>query len=369
MMRSCGICFVHRRWRRDAVDDDEYIAPDLLPDRTEIQAELDAMWDFEAPTETAEFDYPLLHSGVVTNIISRIGAEAGSTALYWRGGLCVYETSTRSRALIEGEMLDEWRGRIRLGTQRGHAAELLRRLSAIVEQENDQMGVRPATVAPQRPAPGVVGTEGEREKQEKARPLQFAEEPRSGAEYFVSYAWGDATAEGRQREAVVDRLCAAAGERGIAVLRDKTALGVGDSISKFMQRIGRGDRIFVILSDKYLRSPYCMYELLEIWRKSEAEQEKFLERVRVYVLPETKIFKLADRAQYAIHWQDEYEAVHKLVRERGANVLGARGFREFKLMQDFHRWVAEILETVADRLQPRDFDELVKSGLADLASG
>ena len=56
MMRSCGICFVHRRWRRDAVDDDEYIAPDLLPDRTEIQAELDAMWDFEAPTETAEFD-------------------------------------------------------------------------------------------------------------------------------------------------------------------------------------------------------------------------------------------------------------------------------------------------------------------------
>ena len=31
-----------------------------------------------------------------------------------------------------------------------------------------------------------------------------------------------------------------------------------------MRAIGEGDRIFVVLSDKYLKSPFCMYELFEI---------------------------------------------------------------------------------------------------------
>jgi hypothetical protein len=35
----------------------------------------------------------------------------------------------------------------------------------------------------------------------------------------------------------VDRLCAAADEREIRVLRDKTAMGLGESIAKFMQRV------------------------------------------------------------------------------------------------------------------------------------
>jgi len=38
------------------------------------------------------------------------------------------------------------------------------------------------------------------------------------------------------------------------------------------------------------------------------------------------------------------------------------------LMGDFRRWVAEILEAVTDRLQPRDFDDLAKYGLDDLVA-
>ena len=178
--------------------------------------------------------------------------------------------------------------------------------------------------------------------------------------------WGDATAEGREREAVVDRLCEAAEQRGLVILRDKNVLRLGDSIEKFMQRLAGGDRIFVILSDKYLRSPYCMYELMEVWRKCSAEEEKFLTRVRIYIVPGTKVYTLSDRAQYAIHWRQEYERVPTLIHDHGADVVGRRGFQEYKLMGDFRRSVAEILETVVDRLQPRNFDDLAKFGLDDL---
>jgi hypothetical protein len=36
---------------------------------------------------------------------------------------------------------------------------------------------------------------------------------------------------------------------------------LGERISEFMKRIGRGDRVFVVLSDNYCKSYYCMSEL------------------------------------------------------------------------------------------------------------
>jgi internalin A len=372
MMRSCGICFVHRRRAGDRDEYEEYIAPDLLPKRAEIQAELDAIWDEQAPVETSEFEYALLHPGMVRSVISCLGSAAGVTALYWRGGLCVYETTTRSRALIEQEMADDWRGKIVIRTQRGQAAELLRRLSALVREESVRLGAEPmnGTRADRSSAPsGLSPASGEPPGSAPTRPLQFSQEESNEPQLFVSYAWGDETPEGRQREAIVDQLCETSEQRGLVILRDNRVLGLGDSISRFMQQLARGKRVFVILSDKYLRSPYCMYELLEIWRKCAGEEEKFLGRIRVFVIPGTKIFSLSDRAKYAIHWRQEYEKVDQLIRDHGADVVGRRGFQEYKLMGDFRRWVAEILEAVVDRLQPRNFEDLAKYGLDDLAPG
>jgi internalin A len=300
---------------------------------------------------------------MVRGVISRVGSEAGITALYWRGGLCVYETTTRSRALIEQEMADEWRGKILIRTQRGQAAELLRRLSTLVLEQSARMGADPVNVSPaeRHPLLSELSPAGdERSRSEPTRPLQFSRERGSELQYFVSYAWGDESPEGKRREVVVDRLCKAAEQRELVIQRDKRVLRLGDSISKFMQNLAGGDRVFVILSDKYLRSPYCMYELLEIWRKCSGEEEEFLDRIRVYVIPDTKIFSLSDRAQYAIHWRQEYEKVDQLIHDHGSDVVGRRGFQEYKLMGDFRRWVAEILETVADRLQPRDFEDLAR---------
>jgi internalin A len=145
-------------------------------------------------------------------------------------------------------------------------------------------------------------------------------------EWYVSYAWGDdRTAEGRTRKAVVDKLCAAAKQRGIQILRDKDVLKLGESISAFMRRIGTGDRIFVVLSDKYLRSPFCMFELSEIWRTSSHEGKDFLTRVRIYALPDAKIWKPADWTDWAIYWKQEHDALDSRAREYGATILGERG--------------------------------------------
>ena len=44
-----------------------------------------------------------------------------------------------------------------------------------------------------------------------------------------------------------------------------------------MRQLGKGDKkVFVILSDKYLRSPFCMFELFEVWQNSSGEPDELL---------------------------------------------------------------------------------------------
>jgi GNAT superfamily N-acetyltransferase len=186
-------------------------------------------------------------------------------------------------------------------------------------------------------------------------------------EWYVSYAWGDDSTEGRARTEVVDQLCTAAEARSIKIKRDKNVLHLGASIDAFMRQIGAGDRIFVILSDKYLRSPYCMFELSEIWRTSKQEGNDFLKRVRIYALPDTKISKPTDWADWAIHWKQEHDDLDGRARQHGATILGEHGLRRLMQMQRLYTQVADILGTLADIVQPLTFEQLERYGFEDMS--
>src|SRR5450631_2733705 len=86
---------------------------------------------------------------------------------------------------------------------------------------------------------------------------------------FVSYAWGGDSSE------AVDALCRKLEAEAWEVVRDKTAMRNGDLISEFMKRITRADVVVVVLSDKYLRSPYCMAELYGIYQRPKGKRRIF----------------------------------------------------------------------------------------------
>jgi len=370
MMQSCGVCFVHRRAPPGADDDDtEYIAPDLLPERDAVQAELDSRWDATLPTETVEFDYEMLHPGLVRGIICGIGGAAGVDALYWRGGVCVYETRTRSHALIEQLMTDAWHGRIRVQTQGGQAAALRDQLAQWIEGRNNRDGLHATRIGP-APPPRIAMAEakeaGKPEGTDKP-PGEYGPAPAStpATTYFVSYAWDDDSPDGAKREAEVDRLCGDAQARGIAIQRDKSVLRTGDSILAFMRRMGRADRVFVVLSEKYLRSAWCMTELFEIWNHSRGDSMDFLRRVRVYCLPDARISTLADRVEHAAWWKQQFDRIDALNRQHGIAILGTEGVQELYVMIRFYQHVADILHLISDTVRPRTFEELERDGFDD----
>jgi internalin A len=92
--------------------------------------------------------------------------------------------------------------------------------------------------------------------------------------------------------------------RGRRIIRDKTAMKIGDRIATFLDRIGEGvvnGRVCIVLSDKYLKSRYCMHELFDVWRNCRESGDTFIDRTRVLVLPSAKISTAPERAQYVIH--------------------------------------------------------------------
>jgi internalin A len=363
LMESCGVCFVH--CHLSGASNTEYIAPELLPERADVASELEEKWDPQAPKEESEFEYELLHPGLLSSLVARIGSAAGINGLYWKDGVCVWEKTTRSHALIEQKSLDDWRGVIRVQTQGGQAATLLARLRKMVCDEQARYGIRSREMSCEKPVHQLVVPHHavETYAPEVLPKLEFTQKPVSGREYCVSYAWGDHAPEGKERERIVDKLCAVAKERNIRILRDKNMLGLGERISRFMERIGRGDRVFVILSDKYLKSANCMFELSEIWRNSRCEEDDFLQRVRVYTLPCAKVFSLTDRVTYAAYWKKQLTEVEALIKVHGFTILGDTGAKEFNLMNRFANDVVDILKTLTDTIQPRSFDELVQYGL------
>jgi internalin A len=111
---------------------------------------------------------------------------------------------------------------------------------------------------------------------------------------FISYAWGG------EREEIVNQIDQALQKRGIKITRDKRDLGYKGSIKEFMQRIGQGNCVIVVISDKYLRSPNCMFELVEI-----AENKQFYDRIFPIVLADVDIYDPIKRIDYVKHWEEK----------------------------------------------------------------
>ena len=170
---------------------------------------------------------------------------------------------------------------------------------------------------------------------------------------FISYAWGG------EREEIVNEIDRALQDRGIKIIRDKRELEYKGSISEFMERIGRGDCVIVIISDKYLRSPNCMFELIEI-----AENKKFRERVFPIILSDANIYDPVKRVEYVDFWENKRDELAKAIQKLDpANLQGIR--EDMDLYDRIRDMISGLASTLKDMnaLSPQthrdtDFEDL-----------
>ena len=135
-----------------------------------------------------------------------------------------------------------------------------------------------------------------------------------GRQVFISYAWNE---ESQRVAAELDR---AFQDEGVLIVQDQRDLGFKGDIRGFMEGIGRGRCVVVILSDKYLQSENCLFELLEI-----AKHGDFADRVFPVVLDSARIYKPLDRLRYVRYWEEQIaEFDSELKSVSAANLQGFR---------------------------------------------
>lgn len=153
---------------------------------------------------------------------------------------------------------------------------------------------------------------------------------------FVSYGWGG------ESEQMVDQIDQALQTRGIKIVRDKRDLGYKGSISEFMQRIGRGMCVIVVISDKYLRSPNCMYELVEI-----AKNKDFYDRVFPVVLGDADIYNPVNRLKYIKYWEEKLKELDEAMKTvSSAHLQGVR--EEIDSYDEIRDRISELTSTLKD---------------------
>lgn len=130
-------------------------------------------------------------------------------------------------------------------------------------------------------------------------------------EVFISYAWGDKSEKGESREDIVDylenMLKTKFVGKNISIVRDKNDLQYGKKIKEFMERIGKGKYVIIVLSDKYLKSENCMYEVYQL------KQNNLLYTSAFFIILDdaTAIYNSHRRNEYIDYWSERIKVQQK----------------------------------------------------------
>jgi TIR domain/Effector-associated domain 11 len=187
---------------------------------------------------------------------------------------------------------------------------------------------------------------------------------------YFSYAWTDKKEKeaGVNREQIVSDLYQSLKADGYDVRRDKENVGYKDSISEFMKEIGDAGFIVVAISKKYLESANCMFEMLQIYRKSNSDLDELNGKIYPIVLEGTKIYDPLDRLKYVRFWKDKKETLEKEINEIGlAETIAIIG-NDYKNYKEINDNIALISSLIADlnTLDPEvlshdNFEEIKKA--------
>jgi hypothetical protein len=158
---------------------------------------------------------------------------------------------------------------------------------------------------------------------------------------FFSYAWD-------QDEALIMQLYSSLKKEGFNVIKDKENIGYKGVISKFMNEIGSADFVIVAISDKYLRSRFCMYELYEIFRNSGMNSDRFGKKIFPIRIDES--INLGDPDvvnEYATYWKTEEEEWTKRVKDQSDSITEEQA-RQFQFVKRLVIDISNILSCLAD---------------------
>lgn len=151
---------------------------------------------------------------------------------------------------------------------------------------------------------------------------------------FLSYSW--------KNENIANVLDILFQLKNIIIQRDVRDVEYRQSFKEFMKKIRKSDFVLLVISEAYLKSVNCMFELTEFLK-----DDDFRERWLPLVHEETGIFTELGRIEYIKYWQEEYKKLQDKVQHLDElNKLSA--ISELRKLESIQRMLSEFLTVISE---------------------
>ena len=154
---------------------------------------------------------------------------------------------------------------------------------------------------------------------------------------FVSYK--------RDKSEIVDNLEKIIGDRA-EIKRDIKEIGAWESISSFMNSIRKQDFAILVISDNYLKSVACMYEVLQLLK-----DDDWLYKTIIMLADDINIFGTKEQLTYIKYWNEEYNNIAELIKFLPAESVSSQS-EDLKKVSRIKDEIGSFLHIISDRNIP-----------------
>lgn len=137
--------------------------------------------------------------------------------------------------------------------------------------------------------------------------------------------------------------------KGITIHRDVRDISKWKSIREYMETIRDMNYAVLIVSDNYLKSFNCMYEVLEVMK-----EKNYVNKIFPLVI-ETSIYSPGGKIPYIKYWEDKYKELQEQVRQIDF-VNAGDVIDDLKKTQNIASSMGEFLAKVSDMNNPNISD-------------
>ena len=163
---------------------------------------------------------------------------------------------------------------------------------------------------------------------------------------FLSYSWNDSE--------LADRIDGELSSYGFDVKRDIRDIGSWKSIKEFMSSIRNQDYAVIIISSSYLKSPNCMYEIMELLKDSQ-----YKDKVLSIVTEDADIYNPISRANYIKYWEEETQKLEEAIKPlKIENTVELTV--ELRKYRSIETTIASFLDLVSDKNNPKVINAVEK---------
>ena len=153
-------------------------------------------------------------------------------------------------------------------------------------------------------------------------------------EIYISYAW-EKQDDGNNWPVILQNLYKILVDKGFKVNIDLKNLKYKDNIKSFMQELGKGKYIIALISEKYMKSLNCMYEVLQMLK-----YPNYQDRIFPILTSDAKIYESNKILKYLVYWEEKINNLDNEARMLSNIAYAAPIFEDIELMNEIRRSLA-----------------------------